>query len=177
MALARGFPGEVTVELHVGPKMDRQRGIRYEFGQDFNITIAADGKHLTSGYTFTFGGFSNTRSAILRGGKVLAETRDTRARFPTDSMVAHRKWFYLRATRSGDRLEFRVTFLGGTVVRLEAVDPEPFTGDRVAIWSYDCGIVVARVRISGLPGTLVEGPDFEPPERTRTYYDAAAASF
>jgi hypothetical protein len=168
----RGFPGEVTVELHVGPKMDQQRGRRYEYVRDFNITIAADGKHLTSGYTFTCGGFSDTRSAILRGREVLAESTGLNARIPRDTMTTGRKWWYLRAVRAGGSLAFDVECRGVKLVRLRCVDPNPLPGDRVAIWTYDCGIVVGRVRISGLPGKLVEGPDFEAPERTRTYYDA-----
>ncbi|MHC4506965.1 MAG: hypothetical protein ACYTFI_27070, partial [Planctomycetota bacterium] len=164
----RSFPGDVMVDFFVGPKMTGERGRRYEYVRDLNVTIAADGADLSSGYTFMFGGFGNTRSAILRGDKILAESR---GRYPSDSMVAHQKWFHVRAKKTGNRLEYRVGFLGQRLVDLKAVDPEPLTGDRVAVWSYDCGIAIGRMRIAGSAAGEMEAPDFRPPARVRTPYD------
>ena len=172
----RRFPGDVMVDFFVGPKMTGERGRRYEYVRDLNVTIAADGADLSSGYTFMFGGFGNTRSAILRGDKILAETRDMRALYRTNSMVAHQKWFHVRARKTGNRLEYRVGFLGQRLVDLEAVDPEPLTGDRVAVWSYDCGIAIGRLRIAGSGAGEMEYPSFRPPARVRTPYDGKGAT-
>ncbi len=166
----RSFSGDLTLDLHVGPKMERRRGRRYEYMQDINVTIAADGRDLTSGYTFTFAGFDNTRSAILRGGDVLAESTDESAKMARNMQI-HYRWWHIRVMRRGERLRFTVDFMSARFVDLKCTDPAPLTGDRIAIWSYDCGIALARVRISGLPGNLAQTPDFEPPRRTRTYYD------
>ena len=38
-------------------------------------------------------------------------------------------------------------------------DPKPLAGDRIAIWTYDDGIMLARVRLSGEAGGI-ESPDF-----------------
>jgi len=167
----RRFQGDLVIDFYVGPKMEPEKGKRYEYARDFNVTIAADGADLTSGYSFLFGGFGNTRSCILRGTKVLAEETDPAKRIPA-SMIIHQRWYHMRVERTGGRLRFRVIFERTPVLSLECEDPDPLRGDRVAIWTYDCGIMVARLRMAAASCEGVEGPDFRPPARVRTPYDA-----
>ena len=171
----RSFPGDMAVEFFIAPRMNpTSEGLRrYEWVRDFNVTIGADGRDVSSGYTFMFAGFENTRSAILKGGKVIAETRDSRATFPRISMTAHQYWYRVRVSRSGTELRYRVYFSRNSTPLVDLVvdDPEPLTGDRVAVWSYDCSVVVARLRIAGSVDGGLEPPDFPVPERCRTPYD------
>ncbi|MHC4252725.1 MAG: hypothetical protein ACYS9X_26705, partial [Planctomycetota bacterium] len=170
----RSFPGDVVVDFYIGPRMDQSnppKYRRYEYVRDLNVTISADGRDLSSGYSFVFGGFRNTKSAILRGGKVLAEDKSMNARYPTNNMIGHQQWHRIRAERSGNKLTYRAYFMGHERVALEVEDPDPLQGDRVAIWSYDCPIVIARLRIAGSQGGAIEDPDTAPRGRVRSPYD------
>jgi hypothetical protein len=170
----RRFGGDVVIDLFIGPKMDTSRGKRYEYARDFNLTIAADGKDLTSGYSFIFGGFKNTRSGIYKGSTPLAETADLSARIPS-SMIIHQRWYHVRVKRTGNTLKYRVNFNGRNIVALEATDDTPLSGDRIAIWSYDCSIMVARMRIAvGASDTAtseLESPDAPCDNVVHTLYD------
>jgi len=148
------------------------RGRRYEYMRDINVTIAADGRDVKSGYTFTFGGFRNTRSAILRGATVLVEVADASARIPT-SMIIHQNWYRIHVEREGHRLSYRVSLKDNPVLSLDCEDPDPLDGDRMAIWAYDCGVMVARLRIAADSVGEPESPDFEAPEVPKTMYDVA----
>jgi hypothetical protein len=147
---------------------------RYEYVRDLNVTISADGKDLSSGYTFMMGGFDNTKSAILRKGKILAEDKSMSARYPRNNMIGHQQWYRIRLEKSGNKLTYRAYFMGHERVALEVEDPEPLTGDRIAIWSYDCPIVIARLRIAGSQGGAIEAPDSAPRGRPLTPYDVLA---
>ncbi len=170
----RDFPGDVLVDFYIGPRMDQSKPPkyrRYEYVRDLNVTISADGKDLSSGYSFMFGGFRNTKSAILRKGKVLAEDKSMNSRYPANSMVSHQRWHRIRVERTGGKLTYRVYWAGYERVALEVEDPDPLGGGRVAVWSYDCPIVIARLRIAGSEGGEMEAPDSAPRGRVRTPYD------
>ena len=155
------FEGDVSVEFAVGPKMVSARGGgSYRYARDFNVSICADGQDPTSGYSFVFGGWDDTRTAIVRRKKVLATSSFL---IPRSSSI-HRKWYYIKAEKRGNTLNF---WIDGTRV-LTCTDPNPLRGSRVAIWSWDCPIMVARVRISASrigpaepPGT----PSVKPPTK------------
>ncbi len=49
-------------------------------------------------------------------------------------------------------------------------DTQPLVGDRVAIWTYDHGMMISKVRISGDNGEDTESPDFLPGP-VKTVYD------
>ena len=135
------FEGDVSVEFAVGPKMESARGGgRYTGTRDYNVTICADGKDLTSGYSFVFGGWNNARTGILRGDRLLAPSSFV---IPRSSGI-HRRWFYIKVEKRGNTLNY---WIDGSRI-LSVQDPDPLTGNRVAIWSWDCGIMVSRVRIS-----------------------------
>jgi len=164
----RIYGDNVVVEFFAGIKMNRRRGSRYEYARDINCTLSADGKDLSSGYSFLFGGFDNDHSAILRKGREVKRTASSDAnRIPRRSNIHHR-WFYIRAERKGPKLSFSVD--GGRVVDLEYTDSDPLPGGRVAIWTWDCGIMISRVRISGSRSRGFEPLDFVPGKRCASPY-------
>jgi hypothetical protein len=115
-----------------------------------NLTIHGDGANLDSGYSFIMGGNLNEWSRIMKGTRVLAETRDPAALFPIfedgfpqDMYQFHRKWWALRARLAGTKLQF----YKDEKLILEADDPRPLTGGRTAIWTMHNGLVVSRVKL------------------------------
>jgi hypothetical protein len=134
--------GDVTVEFAAGIKMDNARGggSYAQYASDINVTLCGDGKDLTTGYNFIFGGWHNTVTRILRNNQVVAETKSSL--IPAGSL--HRLWLYFKAERRGKELRFWVD--NNLVLRYE--DPEPLPGDRVALWTWQNGVMVARVRVS-----------------------------
>ncbi|HRR81644.1 MAG TPA: hypothetical protein P5118_15795, partial [Planctomycetota bacterium] len=152
----------VSVEFAVGPKMDTSKGgTAYKYTRDFNVTICADGQDLSSGYSFLYGGWDNKETAITRGNTVVARCDSV---IPRSSGI-HRRWFYLKAEKRGNTLNF---FVDGVRV-LTYKDPDPLPGNRVGIWTWGNGIMVSRVRISAraLGGTEPPGAAYAP---CRTLY-------
>ncbi len=144
------FDGDITVDMYAAFGMLLRAGGRsYKCPSDLNITICGDGLRLDSGYTFLVGGFRNNRTAILKNGRVLAETSDPKALLPMfedgyPSMYEfHRKWWGIRARKHGSVLEL---YKDDKLI-LRATDPDPLPGGRVALWTYDNRMIIARVKI------------------------------
>ena len=156
--------GDVTVEFAVGPKMASERGGSYRYARDFNVTLCADGKDLNSGYGFIFGGWDDSRTAITRGNKVVAQSSFT---IPRSSSI-HRQWFYVMAEKRGATVSL---WVDGSRV-LTYTDPEPLPGKRLALWSWDCAIMVSRVRISATAFNGKEPPG-TPSATCHTIYNPA----
>jgi len=161
----RIFEGDVSVEFAAGIKMERERGRRYEYARDINVTICADGKNLTTGYSFIFGGWRNSRTCILRGNQIVAQTRS--AVIPRLKTSIHRRWFYLKAEKKGKRLRF---WLDNELI-LQYTDEAPLKGNRVAIWTYNVGIMLARVRVSAQRVLGLEDAFATYPQPTLCCYD------
>lgn len=164
------YPGDVAVEFFVANKMEGQRGQPYTYARDINVTICADGSDLRKGYTFMWGGYGNTVSVILRNGVEVARCQ---GRIPTD-MKYHNSWFTYCVEKQGGKLTFRVTdhyAKHGPLVDLTYNDPQPLQGDRVAVWTYDHAIMLARTLISGDGGETTESPDFQPGPLKTPYDD------
>jgi len=155
----REFQGDVTLEFYAGIKMDRDRGMRYEYASDINATICGDGRDLTSGYSFLFGGWKDTKSAIVRGDKIVAET--SKVVIPRESNI-HRRWFYIRAEKAGNLLRYYVD----NELILQYKDENPLPGTRIALWTWKVGVMVARVRISSEGGQVKEIPGSVTPSMT-----------
>jgi len=164
----RLFERDVTVEFYAGIMMDRGRGGRYEYARDINVTVCGDGRDLVSGYTCMFGGFDDSRSVIARKGKIV---RVGGGVIPRHGSI-HRKWFYVRAERLGNRIRFNVN---DRMVDLSFDDDNPLEGKQIAIWTYDCGIMISRVRISSPGGNVLEEPGPAPVARPKTIYDVYKA--
>ena len=162
----RPCTGDMTLEFFAATKMDRDRGSRYEYASDINATICADGKDLTSGYSFVFGGHNNTSTRIYRGTTVLAENVGRLITPPPELRSLHRYWFYIRITKHDKRLELSID--GETVLSVE--DPRPLPGGHLAIWTHDNGIMVGRVRVSAEEFGDREPPDVVVPAVCRSIY-------
>ena len=142
------FTGDVTVDVYASFAMDSPFDPAYRHPGDVNITICGDGKNLSSGYSFVFAGWGNRWSRLLRGGRVLAETRehllpDNRDRFHYKNF--HTSWVHTSIARHGNVVECSV---GGRLVLSAQDDGTPPNGGRVAIWTWDNPLLIARARIT-----------------------------
>ncbi len=143
------FDGDVTVDMWAGIKMERRRGgPPYGDPGDINLTICANGKGLGTGYSFLFGGFDNTTTCLLKRDTIVKKTTEEhfllpspRHHFPSNF---HRRWFHLTLEKRGNTVR---CLLDGKKV-LEYADEQPLRGDRIAAWTFDNGIMIARLRIS-----------------------------
>jgi hypothetical protein len=169
------YPGDVTVEFFVGNKMEGERGPPYTYARDINVTICSDGSDLTKGYTFMFGGQGNTGSMITRNGVEVKRSAKP-VSIPTD-MNFHRHWFAIKVEKHGSRVTFRVDKYfadekndkGETVGELAYDDPQPLTGNRIALWTFNHAIMISRIRISGEGGETLEVPGAELPPLKSPY--------
>jgi hypothetical protein len=161
--------GDTTLEFYAGIKMDAERGRKYEYASDMNATLCADGNDLTSGYNFLFGGWHDQRSAIMKGDKIVVET--AASVIPREDNI-HRRWFYLKARKHGNRLEFYVD--NNRILEYE--DKQPLTGTRAAIWTYNNGLMVSRVRLSCVGAHKKEAPAPPHPEQCKCAYDLPTAA-
>jgi len=151
----RGFTGDTTVELYASLKMlgeAGERGHGYEHPHDINIELCGDGASLGSGYSFVIGGYMDSKTQILKNGRVLAETNDPNFLLPKlndgmpdDMNQFHRHWWQIRAQKQGSTLRL---FLENRLA-LEVEDPEILTGGHVGLWTWEGGIMVARAKIYG----------------------------
>ncbi len=152
------FEGDFVFECFVGPM--HRHGVHYRQGvKNFCLTVCGDGKDLASGYNCIFGGWDNTKSAILRDGEVVEE-RHTKIPVRRFGNI-HRMWFRVRVERRGAEIRFSVytqprndPHKEQRLLFLSFEDGEPLPGRRMAIWTYDAGLLVARCRVScaGLAG-------------------------
>jgi Tetratricopeptide repeat len=145
----REFVGDITVEAYISNKMNVLGEGGYRNATDFNITLCGDGRNLSSGYSFIVGGWGDSYTRILKGTRVLAETNDPAFRPVTlldgqpGTWSWHRRWWEARAVRRGRMLYL---FFDNRLA-LQAEDPDPLAGGRVALWTFDNGILIPRVKI------------------------------
>jgi len=78
----------------------------------------------------------------------------------------HRQWFRVKAQKKGNRLRMWVD----DALVLDYTDPEPLTGDRAALWTWNNGIMVARVTVSAEKIGDNESPDVYTPNECRCVY-------
>ena len=168
----RPLHGDFTIEFYVGNKMDRARGNQYEYAKNMNITVCADGKDLTSGYSILFGGFDNTITCAYRKGERWAVPAASNMRLINQKGL-HRKWYHITVSRKGDRLEMRIAEQSGAAdekVIVSKVDDAPLDGMRWALWTYDNGIMIGRVCVSAEYIGRCEPPDVARPATTQSIY-------
>jgi hypothetical protein len=138
----REFETDVTLEFAAGIRHDPKRGgTGYAYASDINAVLCGDGVDLRNGYGIVFAGWNNARTAILRNGKQVAQT--TKFRFSRSS-TQHRQWFYFKIQKQGPHVRLYVD----NQLALEFKDSQPLTGRRLALWTWNNDIMVARVRIS-----------------------------
>jgi hypothetical protein len=154
--------GDVTLEFAAGIRHQTGHGGYDRFVANMNAVICGDGADLSSGYGFVYGGWGNTKTAILRNGEVVASVS---LRIPTGGI--HRRWFYHKITkRSG-----RIRWLIDNSPVLEYEDPKPMSGGQVALWTWKNGLMVARVRIAGERVGALEHFSKARPSLSRCIYD------
>jgi hypothetical protein len=158
----RRFSGDLTLEFAAAIQMDNARGLGYSYARDLNVTLCADGQSLDSGYSFVFGGWKNTKAAIVRGTKVVAE-----APKPLISGNIHYAWWLLRVEKRGPTFRY---FVDNEQV-LEYTDPNPLAGDRVAVWTYRNGMMLARFRVAGSGEKPLESPEQGFAASCKCFYD------
>jgi len=162
-----GFKGDFSIEFCGAIKMDASRGRQYDYARDMNVTVAADGNDLTTGYSFVFGGWNNRLTALARGTEIAAKPQQTDRLAFTHTGQEHRRWYYHKIERQGDTLRWYVDGM----LAVEYTDPQPLEGDRIALWFYDIGVIVARVRISAQEIAGYEHPDSVSDAQPKTIYD------
>ena len=139
----RPLRGDFTIEHFVGVKMARERGnprLLYQYAQDLNLSFCADGEDLNAGYSFIFGGHNNTRTSLYRKGVEWDKT----SRILINQKGLHRKWYHIKVARKGRKLDMHVD---GVLV-FSKVDENPLKDGHFAIWTYNNGIMIGRVRVS-----------------------------
>jgi hypothetical protein len=141
------FAGDQVVDLYAAVMMSygvQLAGLPFGYRRrgDINLSFCADGRTLSSGYTVMFGGFDNTRTCLWRGDRIVAERSDRLYPIPKSGAL-HKSWFNVRAARLGNQIR---VFLNDEPI-LNYDDPEPLTGGHVALWTWDSGVMVPRVRV------------------------------
>jgi len=157
------FSGDQVMEYYVGIKMDLARGgSNYRYRRDINSALAADGEDLNSGYCFLFGADGNKTTKILREGVEVA-----RPDVPVviDSKI-HQRWYLIRAEKKGPRVSF---YRDGQLVT-EYEDAETLEGKQAALWMWNVGQTIARVRISAENIEERESPYPQRPPTDHCYY-------
>jgi len=145
----RWFKGDITVHFFAAFQM-KKRDSRIYRPADLNVTICGDGRNLSSGYTFIYGGWNNTATSLLRGERVAANTSKVTLRPPTlldttpSTNHLHRKWWHVAIERRGPK----ITCYVDDQLALEYTDPEPLEGGSVCLWTHDNAIMIARVWIA-----------------------------
>jgi hypothetical protein len=154
----RTYSGDTVVEMYAHDQMDLAAHPGYSRPGDLNVTLAGDGKNPSSGYSFVVAGWDNKRTRILKGTQVVADNETDAARFinaTNGNMEFHRHWFYIRAeakaAREGGKDGVRLRLYMDEKLLCEYFDAQPLpalqSGGRVAIWTLDNGIMVARAKI------------------------------
>ncbi len=150
----RRYAGDMVVDLHAAVMMDYGPMSGYDRYGDLCLTLCADGRDLSSGYTVQFGAEGNTVSRLLRGDTVVAENRSIL--YPPRSQGAHQNWYHLTLEKLGAELVFSVD--NREVCRF--TDPEPLAGGHLAVWTWNRGMMVARARVWAERDEGIPAPTF-----------------
>ncbi len=177
------FEGDIAVDAFFGFEMAAfRRNLGYERPECFGLTICADGGSFASGYTLLMGADGNTVTRLYRKGKVVARASSKAALFDPPrrrqrgDLDVHHDWFLVQLRRRGSKLA--ITRNGKLALQYD--DPDPLPGGKIAFWTINNGILLARTRLAA---TRVRRPEFEPPRRVEfndgqwtNVYDGAVAA-
>jgi len=134
------YAGDVMVQAFMAIRM-HDNG--YANRGDLNVTICGNGVDVSSGYSLVYGGWGNTLTRLFRQGEVVAETNQARLPSNDDTNLFHRHWWDIRLQKAGHRVR---AWVDDQLV-LEYEDPDPLPGGKVALWTLNKGILVARARV------------------------------
>ncbi|HPD16981.1 MAG TPA: hypothetical protein PLE19_18690 [Planctomycetota bacterium] len=143
------FRGDLTVHFFAAFQMIKRDSRIYRPG-DLNVSLCADGQNPASGYSFIYGGWNNTATALLRRGQIVASTTKLALRPPTlldstpETNSLHRKWWHIAIEKHGPTI---ACFVDDALV-LEYTDPEPLDAGSVCLWTHDNSVMIARTWIA-----------------------------
>ncbi len=135
------YRGDVVAEFFMSLAMQAGVPIGYPHASDLNISACVAGLNPGTGYSFIVAGWKNTKTAILRRERVVAQTDDFLFVEPTTRNTNfHRHWFRVRVEKVGRRVSLAVD----DQPLLHFEDPQPLEGGRIALWSFRNWLCVAR---------------------------------
>ncbi len=140
------FFGNQDFEAFVGITMEYpgETEVYYDRYKNVGITICGDGVNPRNGYAAIYGaddinGNPNQRIVLLRNGVEIASIPNIMPGYED----AHRRWFHVELHKIGNKIDF---LLDGNTM-LSYTDNEPIEGGIPAVWTFNSGISVARVRL------------------------------
>ncbi|MBI3920903.1 MAG: hypothetical protein HY318_05735 [Armatimonadetes bacterium] len=154
--------GDFTIEYYAGMRMQSTKPLTYPRTGDINMTFSADGKDLSSGYSYVVGawdpGWTGKWTQLLRGTEVVAQTdryliprvregqggRQIEVPLISEGRPIHGAWYYIKVRKIGNRIQ---CYFDNELV-LTYQDKNPMRGKHFALWTQDNEIVVARMKIS-----------------------------
>jgi hypothetical protein len=184
----RVYSGDTVVEMYAHNQMDLPKELGYSSPGNLNITLGGDGKNPASGYSFIVAGWSNTRTRIYKGTEMVAESSSESARFERPinyNFNFHKRWFYIRAEArravKNGQAGAQIRLLMDDELLAEYFDANPLPsltrGGRVAFWTVDGTLMIARAKIESqnmglkyVPADLVQAAT--PPVKTVSSSDS-----
>ena len=145
----RKVGGDQSAQMYFAFKMGLNVPQWPEYPSNVALTICGDGTNLGSGYVFIAGAKDNTCSLLMKDGEVVARSEKPDAILPRltdghpDNDTIHRRWWYARLDKVGDTI---TASMDGKPV-LTYTDKTPIDGGQTAIWTYNNGIMLARVQL------------------------------
>lgn len=146
----RTFSGDLSVQCYFAFKMNLADTPRWNYHpSNVAMTILGNGKDLGTGYTLIIGDDNNTRTILMRNGKIVAQTTNPEALLPSvadgnpSMQQLHRHWWYLRINKVGQQVQ---CYFENKLI-LTYHDPSPIDSGQTAIWTYNNGIMLSRVQI------------------------------
>ncbi|MHB8994085.1 MAG: hypothetical protein ACYC63_02425 [Armatimonadota bacterium] len=137
----QAYEGDQDVVAYVAAKMMPVGDKKYsEKLTDIYMGMMVGEKSADTGYQFVIGGMNNTWTALRRNG-----VQVTGSSFRLSQAGMHNDWLKVTLRRRGGHLE---CWVWNTLV-LQYDDPQPLTSGRLAIGTYQNGILVPRVTIFG----------------------------
>lgn len=135
--------GNWTLEAYLATPMDQTRGEKSP--QDLNVTVGADGRDLSSGYSFLFAPQSKQQHYIIRGNDL---GRKTETVMPNIYGGVHQDWYYIRIERRQTPQGVRFRWIVNDRQIAEYTDPKPLEDmGRIAFWTHNYQLSIARVRL------------------------------
>jgi len=141
-----GAKGDWTLEAYVANPMDQTRGERSP--SDLNLTVGGDGRDLSSGYSWIFGGEKRTVNRVYKGDAIALEKP-----FELPALLGntHQDWFYVRLEKRQTAAGLRFKYFVNNKMLMEYADPAPLKaaleGGRFAFWTYNGALSIARARL------------------------------
>ena len=135
--------GDWTIEAFLATPMDLSRSERSPM--DLNLSVGGDGVDLASGYGFGFATNERKDNTIWRGDQVVSQTK---FEMPPGTGETHQDWFYVRLEKRhvGQSVNYKWSVNGREIANYTDDNPLP-DGGRLAIWSVNGGISIARLRL------------------------------